>query len=302
MESFPWPVNSLPVVPATFLALPAESHTYKKASVVVLPVPYDATASFKAGAREGPEAIIRASTELEDYDMELGCEPSSVGIYTAPAIEMHLGNPKAMLKRVCQAAQPVVMAGKVLAMLGGDHSVTVGVVQAMAAAYSDLSVLYLDAHADFRDEYLGTRWGHASSARRISEVCPVTLVGVRSMSLEEAQGLSNSAARVFSAKTTEPAESWEAVAASLSHNVYISVDLDVFDPSFMAAVGTPEPGGLGWYQVLALLRQVAEGHSIVGFDVVELAPKEGPASCAYIAAKLVYKLIGYSMVLKPGGS
>ena len=135
----------------------------------------------------------------------------------------------------------------------------------------------------------------------MAELCPVTLVGVRSMSREEALTLRTSGVRVFSANAAEPAPSWDALAESMSGHVYVSVDLDVFDPSFMAAVGTPEPGGMGWYEVLRLLRQVAERWPIVGFDVVELTPREGPAACAYIAARLVYKLIGYSTVLRPTG-
>ena len=294
------PGDNVPVAPFTFLGLASESHTLERASVVILPVPYDGTASFKSGARDGPEAIISASRELEEYDVELGCEPSSAGIFTSPALEPDLGSPQGMVKRVAQATHSVVTAGKLLAMLGGDHSVTVGAVEALVSVHSDLSVLYLDAHADFRDEYLGTRWGHASTARRIAEMCPLTLVGVRSMSQEEANVLHASGVHVFSSVAGEPSESWDVLVDSLSPHVYVSVDLDVFDPSFMAAVGTPEPGGMGWYDVLRLLRQVAERRSIVGFDVVELTPREGPASCAYIAAKLVYKLIGYSTVLGAG--
>jgi len=298
MASLHTPCDGLPVIPFTFLALAPESHTYEQASVVVLPVPYDGTASFRTGARDGPEAILRASRELEDYDIELRCEPSSAGVYTAPALEPDMGSPQGMAKRVAQAAEPVARAGKVLALLGGEHSVTVGAVGALATVYPDLSVLYLDAHADFRDEYLGTRWGHASTARRVAELCPVTLVGTRSMSREEAQDLDTSSVHVFSANA-EPAVSWDALAESMSGHVYVSVDLDVFDPSFMAAVGTPEPGGMDWYEVLRLLRHVAERRPIVGFDVVELTPREGPSACAYTAARLVYKLIGYSTVLGP---
>ena len=297
MVSLPRPHEGSPVVPFTFLALDQESNSYDNASVVVLPVPYDGTASFKPGAREGPEAIISASRELEEYDLELECTPCSVGIHTATALEPHLGSPEAMVKRVAHAVESVALAGKVLALLGGDHSVTVGAVQAMTSIYPDLSVLYLDAHADFRDEYLGTRWGHASTARRVVELCPLTQVGVRSMSLEEAHALTASGVRSISASADEPEAQWEAMVESMSPNVYVSVDLDVFDPSFMAAVGTPEPGGMGWYQVLRTLRRLAERRRIVGFDVVELTPREGPTSCAYIAAKLVYKLIGYTTVL-----
>ncbi len=289
------PGGDTPTLPYTFLGLDGSPHTYAQASVVVLPVPYDATTSFKAGAREGPEAIISASRELEDYDTELDCEPSSVGIYTATPLEPHLGSPEAMVDRVTRAVETPAKANKLPVVLGGDHSVTIGAVRSLARVHPGLSVLYLDAHADFRDDYLGTRWGHASAARRVSELCPVSLVGVRSMSQEEADTLrSSDNVHLFAYNGQLTNETCDAVADSLSGPVYVSVDLDVLDPSLMAAVGTPEPGGLEWYPLLRLLRLVAERHPIVGFDVVELAPREGPASCANTAAKLVYKLIGYS--------
>jgi agmatinase len=292
------PASNLPLVPFTFLGLGGKPHTFNSAPVAVLPVPYDATASFKAGARDGPYAIISSSRELEDYDIELGCEPSSIGIFTAPALEPNLGSPQLMVEQVAQAVSHFTAQGQILAMLGGDHSITIGGVTALAATHDNLSVLYLDAHADFRDEYLGTRWGHASAARRVSEVCPTTLVGVRSLSTEEANALKNSTVRLFPAQA-DGVVAIDAINDSLSEKVYVSVDLDVLDPSFMPTVGTPEPGGLSWHDVVGLLRQVAERHTIVGFDVVELVPQEGPAAAAYIAAKLVYKLIGYSTVLGP---
>ena len=292
------PAGDLPLVPFTFLGLDGETHAYDNASVVVLPVPYDATASFKAGAREGPDAIIAASRALEDYDIELGCEPSSTGIFTAPALEPDLGSPQRMVERVARAVGHFTAQGKLLAMLGGDHSITIGGVTSLASRYDNLSVLYLDAHADFRDEYQGTRWGHASAARRVSEVCPTTLVGVRSLSKDEANALQGSKVRLFPAQA-DVAVPVDSIVDSLSEMVYVSVDLDVLDPSVMPSVGTPEPGGLSWHDVLGLLRQVAERHTIVGVDVVELAPREGPPAAAYIAAKLVYKLIGYSTMLGP---
>ncbi len=294
------PDGDLPLIPFTFLGLDGEAHAYDSASVVVLPVPYDATASFKAGARDGPYAMIAASRELEDYDIELGCEPSSTGIFTAPALEPNLGSPQLMVEQVTQAVSHFTAPGKLLAMLGGDHSITIGGVTALASTYSDLSVLYMDAHADFRDEYQGTRWGHASAARRVSEVCPTTLVGVRSMSVEEAKALQGSKVRLFPAQA-DGVVPGDAISDSLSKRVYVSVDLDVLDPSLMPNVGTPEPGGLDWYELMGLLRKVAERHTIVGFDVVELAPQAGPPAAAYTAAKLVYKLIGFSTALGPSG-
>ncbi len=289
----------LPVTPFTFLGLDPGANSYSRAAIVVLPVPYDGTASFKSGAREGPEAIISASRELEEYDPELQCEPCEAGIYTAPAVEPHMGSPEGMVERVAKAVAPAVEDGKLVAMLGGDHSVTVGAVRSFASHYSDLSVLYLDAHADLRQEYLGTSWGHASTARRVSEICPLTLVGVRSMSREEAQFIATSGVSLFPGEAGQPVLSADDLIQTLSPDVYISVDLDVFDPSLMAAVGTPVPGGMAWHEVLSLLRRVAAARRIVGFDVVELSPREGPVACSFTAASLVYKLIGYSTALGP---
>ena len=282
--------------PYTFLGLDPKHHTFEYAHTIVLPVPYDATASFKTGARDGPEAIIAASRELEDFDTELEYEPSSLGIHTSHALDPDMGGPKKMAQQIQSAVRPIATNGKLLAMLGGDHSISIGAATELARAYPKLSVLYLDAHTDFRDEYMGTRWGHASSARRISEICPITIAGVRSMAREEAHDLSHSGIVVHPAPLSEGF--WDTIADSLTERVYIRLDLDVLDPSFMAAVGTPEPGGLNWYEILGLLRYVAERRQIIGFDVVELTPKEGPSSCSYIAAKLVYKLIGYAQIGK----
>lgn len=254
-------------------------------------MPYDATASARAGAREGPEAIIAASRELEDYDLELGWEPSSAGIYTAPPVEPYLGSPEGMVARVRDVVGPWAADGKLVAVLGGDHSVSLGAVEAMAERYPDLSVLYLDAHGDLRDEYLGTRWGHASVARRLLERCRVVLVGVRSLSAEEAEFVSASALPLFSPQ----ADPEEVLLGLSSRHTYVSLDLDVLDPALMPAVGTPEPGGLGWTELLRLLRRVAEQRTIVGFDVVELCPAAGPPACASVAAKLAYKLMGYAL-------
>ena len=290
------PLQDVPVHWGTFLDTPPGEADPSRAGVVVIPLPYDGTTSYRGGARDGPSAIIRASRHLEDYDLELERDISLVGIYTAPEIVPDVGGPKRLIDQVRRSVLPAASDGKVVALLGGEHTIAVGAVQALVQVYPQLSVLYLDAHADLRDRYMGTRWGHASVARRIHEVCPVVLAGVRSMSAEELD---------FARRVKLPIHEWgssppdvEALAeetlASLSADVYVSVDLDVFDPSAMAAVGTPEPGGLQWNEVTGLLRAVARRRRIVGFDVSELSPDEGPEACAYTAAKLTYKLIGYA--------
>ena len=302
-------------VPSNFLALPEEQSRLDSSRVVVLPVPYDSTTSFKTGARDGPKAIIEASYNLEDYDPELERDVAQVGIYTAPGLEPHMEGPRFMIERVRDAVAPFLRQGKLVALLGGEHSVSIGHVQALVESYPDLSVLYLDAHADFRDEYMGTGWGHASVARRISELCPMVQAGVRSFSMEEREfammgGVhtlhwpssgGTGAPQVFTDRGTLPSGQLgiSGIIGRLGRNVHVSVDLDVMDPAIMSAVGTPEPGGLDWHQVTSLLRAVAEERRIVGFDVTELSPGLGPAACSYTAAKLVYKLVAYSTLL-PG--
>ena len=285
--------------PDTFLALSSERHTLDRSQVVVLPVPYDATTTYRGGAREGPAAIIRASRQMEDFDPELGTSPSSeVGIYTAPEMEPHAAGPEQMVDQVTEAVGWYAAQGKLVCMLGGEHSLTPGAIRAIAKEHKKLSVLVLDAHTDLRNEYQGSEYSHATAARRILKWAPIVLVGVRSISEEGHKYLMKHRVPLF-ARAGEPVTSTAAIIDQLSAEVYVSVDLDVFDPSLMPAVGTPEPGGMGWWEVLALLRAVAEKRRIVGFDIMELAPPEGPESCAYTAAKLAYKLMGYATQLGP---
>jgi agmatinase len=279
----------------TFLDSPHDARSLDDAGVVLVPVPYDSTTSYRTGSRYGPKAIITASRQLEDYDNELDRDISEVGIYTAAEVEADVSGPEAMVGRIADVVRPLAATGKLVGVLGGEHTVTIGAVRAFRETYPDLSVLYLDAHADLRDEYMGSPWSHACVARRVAESTPLMEVGVRSMSAEE---------RVFADSEPVPIWYWstagddirdvaEWALEGLSGNVYISIDLDVLDPSLMAAVGTPEPGGMGWNEVIALLRAVAGSRRIVGFDITELSPPEGPEACAFTAAKLAYKLIGY---------
>ena len=296
-------MSRVPSVPFNFLALPSELSRLDTAAAVVLPIPYDSTTSYRGGARGGPRAIIEASYNLEDYDPELGMDVSQVGIHTAEAVEPHMGGPEHMVQRVRQAVEEYARQKKLVVTLGGEHSISVGAVGALHEVYPELSVLFLDAHADYRDEYMATRWGHASVARRIHESCPVVLYGTRSMSQDEHQALVDHAVPYFCwPQSGEPAAVFEKILANLTSHVYVSIDLDVLDPSLMAAVGTPEPGGMDWWHLTGLLRTVAKAKHIVGFDVTELSPDDGPPACAYTAAKLTYKMIAYSLALSPDGA
>lgn len=295
-SSYHW-LGETPLQWGTFLDTPPHETDPTTAGVFVIPVPYDSTASFKSGARHGPAAIISASRHLEDYDIEIERDISLVGIHTTPELQPNMDSPQAMIANIRTAVGSAAGQGKLVMLLGGEHTVTIGAVQAYADLCSDLSVFYIDAHADLRQTWQGTRWGHASVARRISEICPLTLAGIRSISADEMEYVNTRRIPMHLWSPHLPDNLRDAIAYSLAHltsNVYISIDLDALDPSIMSAVGTPEPGGILWHEITELLRVVSENANIVGFDLVELNPGEGPSACAFTAAKLAYKLIGYA--------
>lgn len=292
--------------PRTFLGLPPELSAYDTARVVLLPVPYDATTSYRAGTRDGARAIVDASSQIELYNADLDCEPAEVGIHTLDPLEPDFRAPERMIARVREATERIMDDGKFPLMLGGEHSITAGAVAACKARYPDLGILHLDAHADLRDEYHGTPHSHACAMRRTVELgCPLTSVGIRSVEAEEAayrRGetpapiVTVSAAEIARVRydSAKLAALWDRIVATLPPTIYITVDLDVFDPSLMESVGTPEPGGLDWWEVTGLLRRACAARTVVGADVVELAPSEGPESCAFAAAKLTYTIIAYA--------
>jgi agmatinase len=277
-----------------FAWLPPEHSDYDRSRVVVLPVPYDSTASGWVGSREGPSAIIDASANMELYDIGIGAEPYLAGIHTLPEVAAHSGSPEAMAERIEQIVGEQIDAGKFVVTLGGEHTVAVGAARAFANRTPDLSVLAFDANADMRDEYLDSRYNHACTLRRISEVAPVTQVGLRSAEREEHDHIREHGFRFHSPREFRAAGP-EAIAGMLSDAVYITFDLDAFDSSVVSALGTPEPGGLHWDEVSDLLETVARTRRIVGFDVTELAPSLGPRANAQVAAKLAYRLIGLAL-------
>ena len=281
----------------TFAGLDTDRTAWDASAAVILPVPYDLTTSYHSGTRNGPMAIVAASQQLELFDEELCCEPAACGIHTMAPLAQVAAGPALMVDAVQAAIARIVAAAKFPIMLGGEHSLSVGAVRALRARYPDLCVLQLDAHADLRDSYQGTPYSHACMARRVAEICPLVQVGIRSLCTEQHTYLQRTPAiSTLYARDCRLGDAWVATCVSaLSGPVYISIDLDVFDPSIMPAVGTPEPGGLGWYDVLALLRRVTAAHQVVGFDVVELCPQPGLHAADFLAARLCYKLIGYCL-------
>ncbi len=282
--------------PRVFAGLVPPHSDLQTARVVILPVPYDSTTEWRSGTRYGPQAVIDASQYLELYDLELDQEVYKVGIHTLPEVEPIMSSPENMIDRVYQITKELISKGKFVVMLGGEHSLSLGTVRAWKEAIPKLSVLQLDAHGDLRNEYLGSKYSQACVMRRIFEFCPITQVGVRSLSWEEKQFSMRSKMSPFYMLNLESnTASTEQIVSSLSKDVYVTIDVDVFDLSIMPAVGTPEPGGMQWQQVLDLLRLVALHKHIVSFDLMEFCPQEGPSSCAFLLAKLVYKFIGYAV-------
>jgi agmatinase len=268
----------------------------QQAKIVILPIPYDGTSEWRSGSRHGPQAIIDASQYLELYDLELDREIYKVGISTLRQVEPLLSSPQHMVDRVYHVVKGLVQKEKFVVLFGGEHTLSVGAVRAFREAFPRLSVLQFDAHADLRDEYLGTKYSQACVMRRIFELCPISQVGVRSLSWEEKQFITeNKLSPFYMSGLTSNTAFVERLVDSLNEDVYITIDVDVFDPSIMPAVGTPEPNGMSWEQILRILESVASQKHVVGFDLVEFCPGEGPTACAYLLAKLAYKFIGYAV-------
>jgi agmatinase len=270
------------------------STAYKEARFVVVPVPYDLTSTYQSGSRRGPGAILEASANMELYDEELRGETYLAGIHTLSPLEADARGPAEMVSAVHRTIAGVIADGKIPVMLGGEHSITFGAVQAVRERYPGLTVLQFDAHADLRDTYQGTPFSHASVARRIAGICPLVQAGIRSMSVEEAEYLPTSPVKSYSADFILEGRNWcETICRDLGGDVYITVDLDVLDPSVMPATGTPEPGGIGWRELIRLIREVSKKCRVRGFDVVELAPIPGMVAPDFLASKLVYRIMGY---------
>jgi agmatinase len=266
----------------------------RDAKFVVIPVPYDLTSTYQPGSRRGPTAIIEASTNMELYDEELKKETYMAGIHTTLPVAIDARGPKNMVNIVRKKISRIAKLNKIPVMLGGEHSITLGAVQAMIEKYPELTVLQFDAHADLRDTYQESPYNHACVARRISEICPLVQVGIRSMSKEEGDFLPQSKVKSYSADFVLENKNWaETVCKDLRGDVFITIDLDAFDPSIMPATGTPEPGGLYWKDILHLLKLVSASCNIRGFDVVELAPLPGVVAPDFMAAKLIYRTMGY---------
>jgi agmatinase len=276
--------------PNNFGGLPQKYSTYKHSDIVLLPVPFEMTSSWIKGSARGPKAIISASRNMELYDIETGSEVYTNGIHTAKKIISKTS--RGMVGKVYKEVKKVLGDNKFPVVLGGEHTVSLGAIKAHAGTNDCMSVLHLDAHSDMRDSYEGSKYSHASVMARCKEITEdIVSVGIRSMDSSEIGSINKK--NIFYASDMHGSGDWiKKATARLLKNVYITIDLDVFDPSIMPSTGTPEPGGLGWYEVMALLENISKKKNIVGFDVVELCPSKNVAP-DFLAAKLIYKLLSF---------
>jgi agmatinase len=273
--------------------LPQPYHDRVTSKAVIVPVPYDGTSTWNKGADKGPGAIIEASVHMELYDIETGRDIYRIGIHTDQELEIS-PDPAVMVDQVRTRVAAWLDLQKFVVTLGGEHSVSVGAIQAHYHRYPGMSVLQLDAHTDLRDQYEGSPFNHACVMARAKELCPVTHVGIRSMDAAELS--SAETGRIFYQEAIKDQTGWiDQVLETLHGKVYLTLDLDVLDPAIMPSTGTPEPGGMDWYSLLRLVREVAEKREIVGFDVVELCPNPINRAPDFLAAKLIYKILGYCL-------
>ncbi len=275
---------------------PDEFCRYDTSRTVIVPVPYDGTSTWMKGADRGPDAIFEASQNMYWYDIETGSQPYKMGIFTdSPVSEKR--SPEKMIEAVFRRVAGHLERGKFVVTAGGEHSVSVGAVKAYSEKYRDLSVLQLDAHADLQQSFHGSPYNHACAMARVREFCPVVHAGIRSIDDSEMAVAERGA--VFFAEDIHNNSKWVKKALKkLTKKVYVTIDVDVFDISIMPATGTPEPGGLGWYEVLHLLKKTADEKEIVGFDIVELCPNKYSKPYDFMAAKLIYKMLSYKFCKK----
>jgi agmatinase len=269
---------------------------------VILPVPFDRTTSYVSGTRNGPRELLLASAQVELWDEEIGVDVHARGMLTLPEMDLSAHTLTGALETLQETAAGLMNRGKFLLTLGGEHSITPPLVAAAAERHKGLSVLQVDAHADLRDSYLGERHSHACAMRRTIDFAPLVQVGIRNISEDEARALPSLRTTIFYDWNMRDDPAWiDRAVEALADPVYITIDLDGLDPATMPAVGTPEPGGLSWRELTALLRRTFERRTVVACDVVELCPVPGLASPNFIAAKLVYKLLTYKFGLRKTG-
>jgi len=266
-------------------------YNYQESAIVILPVPYDLTSTWIKGSDKGPEAIMEASRNLEFYDIETDSEAHKHGIFTLEPLT-ETGSPNALVSAVYDKVLFLLSEKKFPVIVGGNHTVSIGSIKAFAEKYENLTILQLDAHSDLRQEYEGSVFNHACTMARAREVAPIVQVGIRSMSVEELPFADKN--NIYPSYDLYLDKSlYDKALSAIKKNVYITIDLDVFDPALMPSTGTPEPGGPDYYELMHFLRNVAASRNIVGFDVVELCPNPDNRMPDFVAAKIIYQLLSY---------
>ena len=277
-----------------YAGIPQKYAVLETAKIVVIPVPYDGTSTWLKGADKGPDAFLEASENMELYDIETQTEVYKQGIYLAEPITEN-SSPESMVDAVYKTTKEYIKRNKFVTLFGGEHSISIGSIRAFHESFDNLTVLHIDAHADLRKEYEGTPYNHACAVYEASQNTNLVQVGIRSMDISETTVMDEE--KTFFAHDMVKDDYWmDKVIDLLGENVFITFDLDAFDPSILPSTGTPEPGGLLWYETLDFLRQVFEEKNVVGFDVVELCPNENERSSDFVAAKLFYKMLSYKFM------
>ncbi|MGH1384697.1 agmatinase [Kordia sp.] len=275
----------------TYAGIPEEYAKLDTAKIVLIPVPYDGTSTWQKGADKGPKAFLNASENMELYDIETDSEVYKQGIYLADAIE-EKSSPEAVVDKVHQLTKHYIKKNKFVTLFGGEHSISIGSIRAFNECFNSLTVLHIDAHADLRPSYEGSACNHACAVYEANQKTNLIQVGIRSMDISETRIMNRD--KVFFAHEMATNEYWmDDVIDSLTDTVFITFDLDALDPSIMPSTGTPEPGGLFWYETLEFLRKVFKQKNVVGFDIVELCPNDINKQSDFLAAKLYYKMLSY---------
>ncbi len=278
----------------TYAGIPEEFAKLERAKIVLIPVPYDGTSTWQKGADKGPEAFLNASENMELYDIETGTEVYQQGVFLADAVTEN-SSPEAMVEAVHQATKKYIKKNKFVTVFGGEHSISIGTIRAFNEMYPSLTVLHIDAHADLRQEYEGTTCNHACAVYEASQTTNLIQVGIRSMDIMEKTVMDEE--KTYFAHDMAVDDTWmDSAIDQMTDNVFITFDLDAFDPSILPSTGTPEPGGLLWYETLEFLKQVFAEKNVVGFDIVELCPNKKEKSSDFLAAKLYYKMLSYKFL------
>lgn len=275
----------------SYAGIPEQFSGPENSKIVLIPVPYDGTSTWQKGADKGPEAFLKASENMELYDIETETEVFRQGVYLSDPVSEN-SSPEAVVEAVYKRTKDFILRNKFVTIFGGEHSISIGTIRAFNECFDDLSVLHIDAHADLRKTYDGSSCNHACAVYEASQTTNLVQVGIRSMDASELTVMDQE--KTFFAHEMATDEYWmDNVIEALGENVFITFDLDALDPSIMPSTGTPEPGGLFWYETLDFLKQVFRERNVVGFDIVELCPNEVDKSSDFLAAKLYYKMLSY---------